>query len=78
MLHLMKSNGYVLLLNILLEKFITATICVSKLILIPFSPFDIKCQKLNAKNLWKYIFRASERVSFLYFSKAALDQGKYF
>ena len=31
----------------------TVTIYVNKLILPPFSPFDIKCKKLNMKNIWK-------------------------
>ena len=35
--------------------------------LTPFSPFDIKCKKINKKNLWKCIFRASRRVSFIFF-----------
>ena len=40
---------------------------VNELILTPFSPFDNKCKKkkkINVKNLWKCIFRASRRVSF--------------
>ena len=49
---------------------------VNKLILTPFSPFDVKCKKLNAKNLWKCIFWASRRVSFSYFPKIALDHGR--
>ena len=52
-----------------------ATIHVSELILTPVSPFDIKYKKCNAKNLRKCIFRASSRVSFAYFPKAALDHG---
>ena len=31
-------------------------------------------QTLNAKNLWKCIFRASWRVCFSYFLKVALDR----
>ena len=50
-----------------------ATIYVSELILIPFSPFDIKCKMLNAEDLWKCIFTASRRVRFSYFPKVALD-----
>ena len=42
----MKSN--VPLLNVLDTNYKKATICISELILTPFSPFDIKCKKLNA------------------------------
>ena len=52
-----------------------ATIFVNELLLTPFSPFDIKCKKVNAKNLWKCIFKGSRRVSFSYFPKIALDYG---
>ena len=40
------------------------TTYVNELILTLFGPFDIKCKKLNAKNLWKWkcIFRASRMV----------------
>ena len=30
------------------------TTYVNELILTMFGPFDIKCKKLNAKNLWKW------------------------
>ena len=50
-----------------------STIYVNELLLTLFSPFDIKCKKLNAKNLWKCVFRASRRVSFSYFPKVALN-----
>ena len=30
---------------------------VNELILTPFSPFDIKYKKVNAKNLWKLFLR---------------------
>ena len=40
------------LLNLLHKKnYEKATIFVNKLILTPFSPFDIKCKILNHKNL---------------------------
>ena len=57
------------------QKFITnpTAICVNGLILTPICPFDIKCKKLNAKNLWKFIFRAYRRVTFFIFFKFALD-----
>ena len=42
----MKSN--VPLLNVLDTNYKKATIYISELILTPFSPFDIKCKKLNA------------------------------
>ena len=52
-----------------------AIIYISELILTPFSSLDT----LNAKNLWKYIFRAifrtSRRVRFPYFPKVPLDHG---
>ena len=51
---------------------------VSELILTPFSPFDIKYRKRNAKNLRKCIFRASKRVSFSNFPKVALDHVELF
>ena len=38
------------LLNILLNIYSNATIKVNELILIRFSPFDIKCKKINTKN----------------------------
>ena len=41
-----------------------------------FSPFDIKWKKLNAKNLWKCIFKGFRTVSFSYFPKVALDHGE--
>ena len=50
-----------------------ATIYIDELLLTLFSPFDIKCKKLNSTNLWKCIFKASRRVSFLYFPKVSLD-----
>ena len=44
-----------------------------------FISLDIKCKKLNAKNLWKYIFRTifriSRRVTFSCFPKVALNHG---
>ena len=51
-----------------------ATIYLSELMLTPFSLFDIKCRKFNAKNLWKWkcISRASRRVSFSYFLQIEL------
>ena len=55
------------LLNILLNIYSKATIKVNELILIRFSPFDIKCKKINTKNLRKCIFRAFGRVSLSYF-----------
>ena len=72
-LGLMKSNVCVSLLNILHKIYSKATIYVSELILKPFSPFDIKCKKLNVKNFWKCIFMVSGRLSFSYFPKIALD-----
>ena len=42
----MKSNGCETLLNILQKNYNKATICINKLIT-SFSPFDIKCIKLN-------------------------------
>ena len=62
-----KSNARMPLLNILLNIYSTATIKVNELILIRFSPFDIKCKKINTKNLRKCIFRAFGRVSLSYF-----------
>ena len=55
------------LLNILLNIYSKATIKVNELISIRFSPFDIKCKKINTKNLRKCIFRAFGRVSLSYF-----------
>ena len=50
MLGLINSN--MSLLNLLHKKiYEKATIFVNKLILTPFSPFDIKCKILNHKNL---------------------------
>ena len=51
-------------------KFITEpqSSYVNKLILTPFSPFNIECKKLIAKILWKCIFRASRRATFSYIS----------
>ena len=49
------------------------TAIINELILSPFSWFYNKCQKLAAKNLWKCIFRASKRVSCLYFPNVAAD-----
>ena len=69
---LMKSNGNVPLLNTLRKIYNKVAICVNELILTPFNPFDIKCKKFNAKNLWKCIFRASRTASFSYFPKVAL------
>ena len=46
--------------------------CVSEVILTLFSPFDIKCKKLNAKNFWKCIFRASWMMSFSIFPRLHL------
>ena len=43
----MKSNVCVPLLNMLHKIYSKATIYISELILAPFSPFDIKCKKLN-------------------------------
>ena len=40
------------------KKYNKATIYVNKLILAPFSPFDIKCKKLDAQSLWICVFRA--------------------
>ena len=54
---------------------LNVTISVNELILTPFSPFDIKCKKRNAKNLWKWIFRVSRRKGFSYFLNTALDHG---
>ena len=54
----MKWNVCVPLLNIMHKIYSKATIYVSGLILTLFSPFDIKCKKLNhlsAKNLWKWL-----------------------
>ena len=48
---------------------------VNKLVLTPFSAFDIKCKKLNAKNFWRFIFRSFRRVSFSYSLKIAPDHG---
>ena len=47
-----------------------AIIYVNELILTPLSPFDIT---VNAKYLWKCIFRATRRLSFSYFPKGALN-----
>ena len=51
MLRLMISNCCVPLLNILHKD-----LC-QWVILTPFSPFYIKCKKVNVKNLWKCILR---------------------
>ena len=48
-------------------------IYIIELILPPIRPFDSKCNKLNAKNLWKCIFTASRRASFSYFPKVVLN-----
>ena len=50
-----------------IKSYIKATIYVSEFMLIPFHPPDIKCKKLNAKNLYL------EGVSFSYFAKVTLD-----
>ena len=47
-----------------------AIIYVNELILTPPSPFDIT---VNAKYLWKCIFRATRRLSFSYFPKGSLN-----
>ena len=52
------------------EVFNKAIIYVNELILTPLSLFDIT---INAKYLWKCIFRATRRLSFSYFPKGALD-----
>ena len=49
MLRLMKSNGP--LLNALYKNDKKATFYISELIITLFSPFDVKCEKRNAKNL---------------------------
>ena len=49
MLCLMKSNVH--LLNVPYKIYKNATIYVSELILTTFSAFDVKCKKLNVKNL---------------------------
>ena len=42
---------------------------INKLILTPFTPFDIKCKKFNVKKF----FRVSRRVNFSYFPKITLN-----
>ena len=49
MLRLMKSN--VPLLNVLYKNLHKAKIYVNDMILITFSPFDVKYKKLNLKSL---------------------------
>ena len=51
------------------QKFITKLQSTSRI----FSLFYNRCQKRDAKNLWKWVFRASRRVSFLYFPNVAAD-----
>ena len=52
----MKSNGCVPLLNILHKIHNKATIYVNKLLLTAFSPFHIKCEKLNVKKTSGNVF----------------------
>ena len=52
-----------------------APVYFNELLLTPSSTFHIKYKKLNAKNLWKCIFRASRRVCVSYFPKILLDHG---
>ena len=49
MLHLMKPNGGVPLLNIRHKNYNKATILVNESILTPFSPCHIKCKNLMRK-----------------------------
>ena len=49
------------------------TIYMNELLLPSVTLFDIKCKKLNSKNLWKCIFKGSRGVNFSYVSKFALD-----
>ena len=53
MLRLMKSNGFVPLLNILKKIYKKVTFLVNELILTPLSPFDIKCKKFKRKKGWR-------------------------
>ena len=60
----MKSNGCLSLLNILHKNLNKAIIYVNEMITTPFSPFDIKCKKLNL--VWKtsgYVFLGHLRGS---------------
>ena len=68
-----KVNGCVYLLNILHNETQRNTTKPKELILTPFSLFEIKCKKLNAKNLWRCIFGPSRKVSFSYFPMFPLD-----
>ena len=47
----MKSNVCVTLLNMLHKIYSKFTVYINELILTPFSPFDIKCKKINL--MWK-------------------------
>ena len=70
-----KVNSCVYLLNILHKETQRNTTKPKELILTPFSLFEIKCKKLNAKNHWKCIFGPSRKVSFSYFPMFPLDHG---
>ena len=72
---LMKPNGCMALLNILHINLQQYHNYVNELILTTFSPFAIKCKNLNAKKIWKCIFRTSKSVSFSYFPNTTLDHG---
>ena len=59
---LLKLNICVRSLNILHKNVKQNHNYVNELILARSGPFDIKCKKRNAKNLWECIFRASRMV----------------
>ena len=63
----MKPNGCVPYWIYHTQIYSKAGTYANELILTPFSLFDIKYKKPNARNHWKYIFRASRRVRFSYF-----------
>ena len=72
----MKSNVCVTLLNMLHKIYSKFTVYINELILTPFSPFDIKCKKINL--MWKTsgnAFLGYLGQIFSDFPKVALDHG---
>ena len=63
----MKSNAEWLcgvdLLNIHIRYTTQKTYIINELLLTVFSPFDTKSEKLNVRNVLKYIFRASRNIA---------------
>ena len=71
----MRWNGHVDLLNVL-HITLNAVIYDNELALNPFSLFNIKCKKLNLKNLWKCSFRTlREGVFHIFLSLQTIMEG---